>query len=554
MPCITFNSDTLGCFHCPLIRGGTSVGFKIEDGVLTKYTESVFAKTDVVVPDNVKKIGAKAFGMCSTIKSITLPAGITEIGSEAFKGCTALENIYLPDSIMKIGAESFRNCSSLKTVVLPDRIPEIREYTFCNCLALKSVIMPEKLKSIEIHSFYGCKSLEYVEIPDRVTEISDFVFCGCTALGQIKLHDKITRIGSSAFWGCAKLKTLVLPEELKEIGDFAFRDCVSLPELSIPDGIEKIGKDAFANCSQMQIIVPQNYHSVRGSFAGCKVKLRESKKDKLTLDDIIARNGEQTEVAYDSNMLPYDGAPETRRPSETRRPPETRRKPYVKGFTELTKPRYYHPGSILQTKNILGYDISSTPLSWERVPLPIIERMIESRDYESDMYLPMKYSIVAAVFLKDRQPEATSFIWRNTVDLITYFINVNDYSTVKGLFQCGKFVTSKNILPLLECAIDRAQSGGDMKMQVFINNYYLLNLSKAGEDFVNEQYSEETRSYLHELDIIERSINDLRMMLKAGADQAQIVAGANELFGVFADFRATLPDELSDLFNKFSEW
>ncbi len=518
------------------------MGFKIEDGVLVKYIESVFPKPDVVIPENVKKIGPRAFVMCTSVKSISFPIGVTEIGMEAFKGCTALEEINLPIGIKKLGAEAFRNCSSLKSIVIPVGVPEIREYTFCNCLSLKSVGLPDYLTNIEMHSFYGCKALESVEIPSGITVINDFVFCGCNNLTGITIPETVTKIGNSSFWGCSELKELSIPPHLREIGDFAFRDCVGLSELDIPDSVEKIGKDAFDNCPQLKIILPRDYHKLRGSFAGCKVKEREEPLLHLSLDLPVLKEGDGK------------AAPTEKVASDIKLPEGKTRKPFVKGFTDITKPKYYRPGSILQTKNIKNYDITNTPLSWERVPLPMIEKMIETRDYDADMYLPMKYSIVAAVFLKDRQPEAASYIWRNTLDFISFFINLNDYQTVKGLFQCGKFITSRNILPLLECAIDKVQNGGDMKIQVLINNYYLMNKTKTSDEFVNEQYSEETRAYLHELDIIERSIADLRMMLKAGADRSEIAAGANELFGVFADFRATLPDELSDLFNSFSSW
>ena len=93
------------------------MGFKIEDGVLVKYIESVFPKPDVVIPENVKKIGPRAFVMCTSVKSISFPIGVTEIGMEAFKGCTALEEINLPIGIKKLGAEAFRNCSSLKSIL-----------------------------------------------------------------------------------------------------------------------------------------------------------------------------------------------------------------------------------------------------------------------------------------------------------------------------------------------------------------------------------------------------------------------------------------------------
>ena len=44
--------------------------FIIENGVLTKY---VGRGGDVVVPDNVKKIGIFAMQKCATVTSVSLP-------------------------------------------------------------------------------------------------------------------------------------------------------------------------------------------------------------------------------------------------------------------------------------------------------------------------------------------------------------------------------------------------------------------------------------------------------------------------------------------------
>ena len=515
------------------------MGFVIEDGVLLKYTPGLFPKPDIVIPDNVKKIGAKAFGMCANIKSIALPISVTEICSEAFKGCTLLETINLPGSIVKIGSEAFRNCSSLQEISIPVGVPEIREYTFCNCTSLKTISMHDSITKIELHSFYGCKSLESIKIPAGVTVISDFLFCGCSSLNEVILHEGIQKIGSSAFWGCSALSSITLPESLKEIDDVAFRDCPSLTKITLPDGIERIGKGAFSDCPKLQIILPEDYQHIRGSLVGYKVKQKRPADTQLPEKHISAEPGK----AQSSKEQPSKTQSNSPRQGEP-----------IKGFTQVVKPKYYNPGSMMTVKQIRGYDISNTQLVWERVPIWAIEQMIDTRDYDMDMYLPMKYSIVAAVFIKDRQPEAESYIWTNTVELISYFINANDYATVRALFESGKFITSRNIVPLWECAVDKVQSGGDMKLQLYINNFYLMNGTASQEYLLDENIQPTTREYLHMLDIIQTRIDDLRMLLSQGADASQIILGTNELFNEFLDFRASLPEEHARLFDEYDQW
>ncbi len=517
------------------------MGFKIENGILVKYTYNVLSKSDVVVPDTVKKIGAKAFSMCTGVKTITLPLGITEIGNEAFKGCSNLEKINLPGGITKIGGEAFRNCSSLKSLSLPVGMKQINEYMFCNCTGLKDITLPEGITKIEVHAFYGCKSLESINIPPNVTELCDFVFCGCSSLTYVVVPDSVVRIGGSAFWGCSSLEEIKLSNNITEIGDHAFRDCVKLNNLVIPDSVSKIGKEAFSDCPLLEISLPDDYHNIRGSFVGYKIK----KKNDFEISS--SKNADEIpgEVNQPLNKAVAINPDSKQTPSKTTQ---------IREFTHLTKPKYYSPGSMLMSRNIQNLDISCTAAAWERVPITIIEKMILTSDYEANMYLPMKYSIVAAKFIQLKEKAAELYIWQHASDFICYFINVNDYTTVKALFESGKFVTSDNIIELLECAVDKVQNGGDMKIQVLINNYYMINSGFARTIVLHDEYTPEQRTQLHNLDMMENIIDDIRNMIISGSDSSQIMQPVNQLFGILTEFRDTLPNDLSELFDSFSPW
>ena len=70
--------------------------FKIEDGVLIHYNGS---DDEVVIPDGVTSIGARAFEYCSNLTSITIPASVTSIGREAFQKCSSMESIARHSSV-----------------------------------------------------------------------------------------------------------------------------------------------------------------------------------------------------------------------------------------------------------------------------------------------------------------------------------------------------------------------------------------------------------------------------------------------------------------------
>ena len=100
------------------------MGFQIENGVLTKYTEEngVF---DVVIPDGVTAICSRAFENCRNVESITIPYGVKNIGAGAFYLCSGLKSITISDSVTEIGNGAFLSCSELESVIIPDSVRTI---------------------------------------------------------------------------------------------------------------------------------------------------------------------------------------------------------------------------------------------------------------------------------------------------------------------------------------------------------------------------------------------------------------------------------------------
>lgn len=49
--------------------------------------------TEVILPENLTRIGNYAFNSCTGIKRLTLGVGITTLGQNAFYGCNALDTI-----------------------------------------------------------------------------------------------------------------------------------------------------------------------------------------------------------------------------------------------------------------------------------------------------------------------------------------------------------------------------------------------------------------------------------------------------------------------------
>ncbi len=75
--------------------------FSLEGILCNKKDNSIMLcpagkKGDLIIPDDIKIIGASAFSMCSGITSMTIKGVVTSIGNYAFSGCSSLETIFVP--------------------------------------------------------------------------------------------------------------------------------------------------------------------------------------------------------------------------------------------------------------------------------------------------------------------------------------------------------------------------------------------------------------------------------------------------------------------------
>lgn len=247
------------------------MGFKIENGVLEKYTEES-GVTEVVIPEGVTSIGESAFRKCRSLESITIPNGVTSIGEWAFWECSSLASITIPDGVTSIGGEAFWDCSSLESITIPNGVTSIGEGAFVGCSSLKSIVLPNSIMSIGICAFYNCRQLTGITLPEGVTSIGYGVFHSCGCLTNIAIPKSVTSIGEDAFRGCSSLLSITLPDGVTSIGESAFRGCSRLVSVTLPGSVTSIGNWAFYECKQLTSIrLPDSVTSIgAGAFARCK--------------------------------------------------------------------------------------------------------------------------------------------------------------------------------------------------------------------------------------------------------------------------------------------
>jgi len=83
-------------------------------------------------------------------------------------------DIVIPENVVRIGAEAFKNNQDLRTVSFAgNTLKSIEPAAFAFCDGLECVTLPEGLIQICGKAFYACNSLVYVQIPSTVMIIED---------------------------------------------------------------------------------------------------------------------------------------------------------------------------------------------------------------------------------------------------------------------------------------------------------------------------------------------------------------------------------------------
>lgn len=233
----------------------------------------------IVLPDQLKVIGARAFSGCKSLfGSLIIPEGVVAIEEHAFYGCTGMKGmLVLPSMVEKIGDYAFYECNFVSELKLPSKLKYIGNSAFSFCKALYgSLILPENLQYIGMYAFYVCNNLTgNLKIPQHITEIYEGTFSECGFDGMLTLHDGITEIRREVFKGCKFKGELNLPRDLILLEDYVFYNCNFSGTLKLPRNLRSIGASCFYLNHRLSGIleIPQQVTSIGGrAFAECGIE------------------------------------------------------------------------------------------------------------------------------------------------------------------------------------------------------------------------------------------------------------------------------------------
>ena len=184
-----------------------------------------------------RRVGARAFEGCETLKSVTLPDSTRIIDNRAFAFCTNLEEVTLCDSLMAINREAFAQCQSLTSVTIPKRVEDIDENAFVRCDNLREFcgdLASQDGRALVIDGTmvaFAPYGIEEYRLPSDIEALGNWVFHLCGSIRALTISNSVKSIGIGAFGYCSSLEEITFGEGIENIADEALRDCLALQSI-----------------------------------------------------------------------------------------------------------------------------------------------------------------------------------------------------------------------------------------------------------------------------------------------------------------------------------
>lgn len=164
---LTYNGDEIKIYGTKMVAGmfvhSSIQSYEVAEDV-TVVPDRAFAESkikDIVLHDNITKLGEYCFEACTNLSTITLPSNLKEIGGSAFYGDYNLEcEITMPNSLTKIGSSAFNGSAIKGNIVIPDGVTgmNIGSGAFCGT-NISGVDIPSGITYLWWMLFYNCKKL-----------------------------------------------------------------------------------------------------------------------------------------------------------------------------------------------------------------------------------------------------------------------------------------------------------------------------------------------------------------------------------------------------------
>ncbi len=306
------------------------------DGILTSYQETEDWQKNggeikkLVIRGNVTDV-EQQFGLCHSLREVSLPEGLETIGAYVFQDCQNLQEISFPSTLKEIGEMAFLKCLALEEVKLPEGLETISDMAFWFCSNLAEAEIPSSVRKIGADAFGSTPWMEERQKEGAFLIVNDLLLayngeggdvvisedmgvraiCGRAfaqnkTLRSVTLADTVEEVGEEAFDGCSALVSATLPSGLREIPAEMFRNCSALEKIVLPAEAERIGAGAFSGCQSLkEIPLPETVSAIgEQAFENTAwYEEQEKKSEYIVLGDfLLAWLGDETELAIPESL------------------------------------------------------------------------------------------------------------------------------------------------------------------------------------------------------------------------------------------------------------
>lgn len=214
----------------------------------TGIPEGFFAASalkEVVLPEGVEEIGARAFQDCASLSAVSFPGKLTTIGEDAFAS-SGLESADLSSTSLKsISPGAFRGDTALKTVKFPATLREIGAEAFASTSVTSlDVSMAEELDS---YSLSQMPALEDVKV-NPSAEYGEGVMFADKSLKNVEGSPE--NVNALTYALSTELNLDAVVSAAGVLGEYALA-LNSTPSMILSSGLAKVEEGAFYGMSAL---------------------------------------------------------------------------------------------------------------------------------------------------------------------------------------------------------------------------------------------------------------------------------------------------------------
>ncbi len=278
-----------------IVKAESQSAFVIDDGYLTSYIGNA---KEIVIPDEVKVIGIRAFEMCESIESVVIDGKVEKIENEAFCGCVNLKKVVITAPVKEVESCVFIGCEKLEQLTLPNTVTVFGKENYVidpysklyknmeeegkmviNGSVLlyagnekKKVVLPKGVKVIPAYAFWENKTIEEIVCNNDLKTISVMAFGHCVNLKKVILPKGKVNISGGAFLGTEWLMSMQKESPCVVVGNVLLDAEKTSGKIVIPSKVEIINEQAFwGNEHVISIIIPNTVKKIE-PWAICDCK------------------------------------------------------------------------------------------------------------------------------------------------------------------------------------------------------------------------------------------------------------------------------------------